>query len=594
MRLSRLHAFWGSICTKSLAYFIVVVSTLLIIFVAFIYKTVSAVIVEINGQASASELAQTGIYISGIHDDLTRQSDALISTNYAQKLGYKRHNQRLNEIYDIRKLYTEVSSIIFDFPYIHSVYFFENDGDALYVTDQNVQCFESLEWTAYPKLAERLAKCSSKSFHYLSGLTADDFPHYTGTKRGENARNLVTAVRTMLHYQLVINVYEEQFQRSYKGASSKSSCRVRIIGQDGMVLSSMASHELGRPYGGIHTIPAAIAGQREDTDAQMQVTWMRLPSAGLLVTSEVMLTDYWSDLTRIVKVLLAIVIPGFFIACILFYLWFKWEFRPLGQLQESMMQVGQDKAVKPLPVRGADELSCLVSHYNDMTGKLHALRRQNALAEREKRESDLRALRNQINPHFLFNTLTTIRWMCAMDGNRNAADCIASLCAIIGPMFKSDEPTWTLNEELNTIDSYVHIMNTRLGGTIEYAKNVEEGLAEIQVLRFVLQPIVENAIAHGFDASGGKGRIVVNIAQEGRDVLVRVSNDGQSLPEAELDRLNESIRTGQRVRGIGLINTHKRIALRFGAGYGVWMESNPDGTGISSLMRMPLHARNAR
>ncbi|HML46322.1 MAG TPA: histidine kinase [Clostridia bacterium] len=590
MRFSKLRAFWGSICTQSLAYFIAVISSLLVVFGAFTYKAVSDVIIEINGEASASELAQIGIYISGIHDDLTRQSDALISTAYAERLGFAGAGQPLGEIYDIRSLYAEVSSIILNFPYIHSVYFFEKDGDALYLTDWNTQRFAGLDWSAYPRLSEQLSKCTSKGIHYLSGLTADDFPYNMGTKRGGDGRKLVTAVRTMLRYRLVINVYEDQFQRSYTGASSKPSHQVRIMGPDGTVLSSLAKDELGKPYAGLSAATPDAAGQYEDAGAQKQVTWMRLPSAGLLVTSEVMLADYWSNLTRIVRVLLLIIVPGFFTVCLMFYLWFKWTFRPLGRLQESMALVGRDQDAGPLPVRGADELSRLVGHYNDMLEKLHALRLQNALAEREKRESDLRALRNQINPHFLFNTLTTIRWMCAMEGNRNAADCIASLCSIIGPMFKSDEPTWTLREELETVDSYVYIMNTRLGGVIEYHKAVDEALADASVLRFVLQPLVENAIEHGFDASGGKGRIVLSISREGADMLVRVSNNGQSLSEEELTRLNESIRTGQRIRGIGLINTHRRIALRFGPGRGVWMESNRDGPGISTLMRMPAHA----
>ena len=181
------------------------------------------------------------------------------------------------------------------------------------------------------------------------------------------------------------------------------------------------------PYASHDIIAGNSKGQYTDTSTESQMIWETMQDAGLIITSDVLLQEYFSDLSEISQTLLRVIVPGFVLACILFYLWLGKAFKPFIMLRRSMYRTGQGYYEELLPVTGYDELSILIMNYNEMLDNIRKLKKKNEIVEKEKREGELKALRNQINPHFLFNTLSTIKWMCLIEGNRNAADCITML-----------------------------------------------------------------------------------------------------------------------------------------------------------------------
>lgn len=162
--------------------------------------------------------------------------------------------------------------------------------------------------------------------------------------------------------------------------------------------------------------------------------------------------------------------------------------------------------------------------------------------------------------------------MCLIEGNRNAADCITMLCGIISPMFKSNAPVCTLREELDMIDLYISIMNMRLDDRIKYEKQVDESLQDVKILRLIIQPLVENAITHGFEKSEGLGIIKLSVFEQNDDMVICVSDNGSGMSDDDIEQLNQRMRNGKDSSGIGLMNTNRRLRLQYGAGYGVHVE----------------------
>ena len=245
-------------------------------------------------------------------------------------------------------------------------------------------------------------------------------------------------------------------------------------------------------------------------------------------------------------------LAGLILLCAFFMLWMNRVLAPLGQLSAGMRRVGETGAydqVLPVPSRREDELTQLIRHFNRMLRDLQELTQRQKQTEEEKRRSELRALRNQINPHFLFNTLNNIKWMGLLSGSSQVAECITALGGIIQPMFRTDDPLCSLEEELQSVRLYLQIMNIRYENGIVYEEEVEEGLKARPVLRFILQPIFENAISHGFRERNHHGVICLLALHYGPPCGVQLfHNSGGGLCAVltlPLEEIPRSVESGQ-------------------------------------------------
>lgn len=218
--------------------------------------------------------------------------------------------------------------------------------------------------------------------------------------------------------------------------------------------------------------------------------------------------------------------------------------------------------------------------------------------ELELKKQELEALQSQINPHFLYNTLDTFRGVALEGGNRELADMIGALSAMFKYSVNYDVETVTINQELAYLNRYVKIQQMRFPDRFVYEENIlcpQSRLVLQDCPRFVLQPLVENAIRHGLWDMRRGGRITVTASTDAGNFLVIVEDNGRGMPAEKTEAMNAAFQSGAMIErggsngGVGLYNVNRRIKIFCGEAYGLSVES-AEGTGTRFAVCLPLSA----
>jgi sensor histidine kinase YesM len=199
-------------------------------------------------------------------------------------------------------------------------------------------------------------------------------------------------------------------------------------------------------------------------------------------------------------------------------------------------------------------------------------------------------LKSQVNPHFLFNTLNLISCMARLEDAPDTDRMILSLSGIFRYNLRTKEQIVLLDQELEALDDYIHIQQTRFGGRITYRKQIEVDPTGVSIPSFTLQPIVENAFIHGLSRCEQNGRIFLRIWQKDDNLYLSVMDNGAGMDENQLAELkNRMMRSEQTGRGIGLGNISRRISMLYPEG-DLRIHSKPNrGTVIQCII--PQKAR---
>ena len=215
----------------------------------------------------------------------------------------------------------------------------------------------------------------------------------------------------------------------------------------------------------------------------------------------------------------------------------------------------------------------------------NSARIEHRLAEQEKllMAARVEALANQINPHFLFNTLTSITSLIRSKPE-TARMLIIKLSGLLRRLLRSQEHFVPLREELAAIDEYLDIERIRFGPSLVVEKDIDENSLDVIVPSMILQPIVENSIKHGLANKVGEGRITIHTSRRAGHAVIEIVDNGVGMA---VDRPDRSMRAeGERDHGIGLSNVNERLRLIYGANYQLRMQSTP-GAGTLARIEIP-------
>ena len=216
-----------------------------------------------------------------------------------------------------------------------------------------------------------------------------------------------------------------------------------------------------------------------------------------------------------------------------------------------------------------------------------AARKERSDLEKSLKEMELKALQNQINPHFLFNTLNTIEMLAMMEGARQTPKIVHSLAQLFRHSLYAGSDLVSIRQELKSVDSYLTIQKCRFRRRPSVPNRIPPQLLDYSIPVLTLQSLVENAIIHGLEPLEKRGCLRLEGCLEGEDLILRVVDNGAGMTAEGLQSLQGSLsRTDPRPTKIGLINVQKRCRLHFGAGYGISIESVP-GRGTKVIMRVP-------
>ena len=273
--------------------------------------------------------------------------------------------------------------------------------------------------------------------------------------------------------------------------------------------------------------------------------------------------------------------------------------RPVEALQKRIETVGSGSFAPDRTVEWNNELGDIGRGINQLAENVDSLMTRRVEDERRKQELEYRMLQNEVNPHFIYNTLNSIRWMATIQHAPGIAEMVTAFARLTKSISKGTQKLVPLQEELALLNDYFTIQQYRYGGDleIEVSRIESETLCrDCMIPRFTLQPLVENAIFHGLEPKGGHGSVLLDISTDPDtgDVLLRITDDGVGMPPEQvahlLDEPAEGAEKAEKFRHVGLWNVNRRIRYSFGEGYGLTIESEED-VGTEVTIRLPYQQK---
>lgn len=262
--------------------------------------------------------------------------------------------------------------------------------------------------------------------------------------------------------------------------------------------------------------------------------------------------------------------------------------RKFDQAIRRLRSTGQRKLRQKLELDGCREIETIAGEFEGMLEDIERMNKKIFKTatdlyemEVEKREAEIGYLRSQIDPHFLYNTLEAVRQMALV---REVPE-IAEMAVDMGTIFRystKGEPVVALEEELSIMKAYLRIQQRRFGGRIRVYYFIPEETLKLKVMKMLLQPVVENAIFHGLEPVSREGSLYIGARIEGEALCITVKDDGAGIPQERLRELQEALKSDRpdTSRHVGILNTHARIRLFYGEGYGLELKSSREGTTV--------------
>lgn len=261
--------------------------------------------------------------------------------------------------------------------------------------------------------------------------------------------------------------------------------------------------------------------------------------------------------------------------------------RPVHELSEATKKIAGGDFSTRVTVGSKDEIGTLADSVNEMTERLEDFVEKIKEDERKMRHTELRLLQEQINPHFLYNTLDTIVWLVEGNATDKAVNMVVSLSDFFRIVLSKGKEIITLKEEEQHIRSYLEIQQVRYRDILEYDIQIPKELYQYKILKITLQPLVENSLYHGIKTKRGKGTIYVTGRLENDKIYLDVKDTGVGMNEAELASLRSKILKPckETDSGFGLANVNERIRMNFGPEYGMTIDSKQgEGTWVQIVI----------
>lgn len=262
--------------------------------------------------------------------------------------------------------------------------------------------------------------------------------------------------------------------------------------------------------------------------------------------------------------------------------------RPIRVLQKGMQEVENGAwDLPPLPCASHDEVGMITVGFNRLMDELRSLIAQIQESEKQKGELRFEMLLAQINPHFLFNVLNSIKWMATMIHADNITNTIRSLARLLEISMNRQSDILSIQDELLNLQSYLDIQSVRYGDIFTVKYDIDAELGQYETLKLVFQPVVENAVIHNILEVSDLCITIQGRLEDG-DVVFMITDNGKGMDSQQIQQLLAGKQRNERsvFRGIGITNVQQRIQIKYGPQYGISLQSEP-GRGTCVTIRFP-------
>ena len=262
---------------------------------------------------------------------------------------------------------------------------------------------------------------------------------------------------------------------------------------------------------------------------------------------------------------------------------------PMKQLELTMRKVEKSDyfRMEEVDISASREIEQLIMRFNKMMRKISELMERVISEQDAQRKSELKALQNQINPHFLYNTLDSIVWLVENEKNAEASEMVVALARFFRLSISKETETIPVKEEIEHVRNYLLIQNIRYPDSFDYEILVEDEVLDIHTMKLILQPIVENCIYHGLKNNIDRGYIKISAYIEDGYLVLSVADNGYGMRQETIDNLFLTFEDRVASNSVGLKNIYQRVMIYFGGDAQIKIESELD-EGTTIIIKEPL------
>lgn len=390
---------------------------------------------------------------------------------------------------------------------------------------------------------------------------------------------------------LMINFSKNAIKALYSNIDDNFKSNVLVLTQDGEIVFDSSDLYTKGVYSDFQSIKKiASASPVTLIDKKNVVNVVSSNETGLIIISTLPNSDIYKNISSSRNAIVLILILSILVSLIMLYSISKVFSKRVKQINITMRQVESGNLSSRIKVHNnKDEISQIASNFNNMCDNLNEyinkvyvadLKRKDA--ELKQRTSELYALQAQINPHFLYNTLETIRMRALTTENEEVSKMIRTLAELFRSSIKK-KIIVKISDEINFCKNYLEIYKIRYGHNLEINYKIEDDILEYAILKHLLQPLIENSIVHGIDTLRGNNQITLSGSKSGDHILFTISDNGNGISSEKLLHIQQMISnpSNDENDNIGLVNIDQRIKLIFGETYGIKIISKKDfGTTI--------------
>lgn len=328
--------------------------------------------------------------------------------------------------------------------------------------------------------------------------------------------------------------------------------------------------------------------------------YSEVPNTNWMIVEKIPTYNLENSYQRIRNITLTVIGFSVLLLSFIYYFYSKKTNQPIKNLKEAMERIQKGDLDTRVSVVSNDEIGFLAKGLNKMTQELQGHIQKVYIAEIRQREAEIEALKTQIEPHYLYNTLDVIRMTAITKDDMETAEMIDGLSGQLKYLIGGVRDMVTLQGELDSVRNYFKIIKIRYENRFTLEVDVPEELLDFEVPQLILQPVVENAVKYGLRPKDGEGVVAIQGAKEEECLIITVMDNGVGMSEERMDYVQQLLNSPETVKhakskraSIGLKNVYDRIKLIFGDQYHMEISSY-EGIGTIVKYRLPIIARKNR
>ncbi|MBQ8326954.1 MAG: sensor histidine kinase [Lachnospiraceae bacterium] len=263
--------------------------------------------------------------------------------------------------------------------------------------------------------------------------------------------------------------------------------------------------------------------------------------------------------------------------------------RPLSQLVEKMSTLKEGNFTEYMPLSGTSEVQELASTYNYMLDDIQNYIKELLRIQKEKRKSEIKALQMQINPHYIYNTLASIKWLLYRNDTDTIVKTMDAFISLLRNTISNADEFITVEQEIRNLDDYILINHVRYGEAVKVEYFISNGCKNCLLPKLLIQPFIENAFFHAFP-DGKSGTIQIVMQVKDNNLEIKVIDDGVGMTQEQAQKITTGESNKEHFTGIGINNVQDRIKLIYGKEYGLVIDS-VDGVGTSVTIKLPAREK---